>query len=139
MERILLVDDEEGIRIVWKRFHDVVEPVFRGRLEMDVASTLAQGLERIKETEYDALILDLIVPPMGANDMIQWIYDHADEVKIPIVVLTGDSDVYTRRRCIMAGASDFWLKTDAQERPDLFFKSLYNRYLSTYARQPPTA
>lgn len=135
MKKILLIDDEEGIRIVWKRFHDTAEPVFRGQLEMDVANDLEQGLARISGTDYDAVILDLKFMGEGVEDTITFIFDHAAKLP-PIIVLTGDEDIYVRRRAMIAGASDFWTKTDAQERPDLFFKSVYNQYLKRYAGSP---
>lgn len=138
MNRILLVDDEEGIRMVWKRFHDLAEPVFRGRLEMDVASDLEQGLAKIKATEYDVIILDLKFQGVGADQTISFIFERSHELP-PIIVLTGDEDIYVRRRCITAGASDFWTKVDAQERPDLFFKAVYNCYLKRYASQAHAA
>lgn len=135
MKRLLLVDDEEGIRTVWKRFHDVVEPVFRGQCDLDVAGSLEQGLARMKETEYDAVIFDLKLPPLDAEQVITFIVENANVLPV-ISVLTGDEDINIRRRCILAGAADFWLKHDANTRPDLFFKSLYNEYLKRQFREP---
>lgn len=133
MNRVLLIDDEEGIRLVWKKFHDVTEPVFRGQLDLDVATTLEQGLEKMDKTEYDALILDLTLPPLTPTEVIEFIQNNS--VRLPIIsVLTGDEDIYVRRRCMLAGSADFWLKSDAHRCPDLFFKSLYNEYLKRYVR-----
>ncbi len=129
MNRILLIDDEEGIRIVWKRFHDLVEPVFRGQLEMDVSSDLDQGIERMRERAYDIIILDLKFQGVGGDKTIDWIFTNSERMP-PIVVLTGDTDIWTRRRCMMAGASSFWMKMDATDNPDLFFKDVFNRYLA---------
>lgn len=134
MRKILLVDDEEGIRIVWKKFHDVVDPVFRGQCDMDVANDLEQCLARMQGAEYDAIILDLSLKPRTSDEVISFIFENSAEFP-PIIILTGDDDIFTRRRCMMAGAADFWLKSDANERPDLLFKSLYNQYLRRhYAR-----
>lgn len=127
-----MIDDEEGIQIVWKRLHDCAEVVFRGQLEMDVASDLVQGMTKIKKNGYDAVILDLTLDVSGAERTITFIAEHAEELP-PIIVLTGLEDIQVRRRCMMFGASDFWTKTDAQERPDLFFKAVYNQYLRRYA------
>jgi len=139
MKRILLIDDEEGIRIVWKRFHDLAEPVFRGQLEMHVASDLEQGLERLKSGEYDIVILDLELGDSPQLQTISYIFEHAEELP-PVIVLTGDEDIYVRRRCMIAGAADFWIKGDATENPDLLFKSIYNEYLKRYAsRTDPAA
>lgn len=133
MKKLLLIDDEEGIRTVWKRFHDIAEPVFRGELEMDVASDLAQGIEKIQAEKpgYDAIVLDLKFKGAGSDDTITWIAGNANSLP-PIIIMTGDPDIFVRRRCMMFGAADFWLKSDAAERPDLFFKAVYNQYLKRY-------
>lgn len=133
MKRILLIDDEEGIRIVYKRFHDITEPVFRGQLDMDTAPDLEQGIQKIKTTEYDIIILDLTFKGKGHDETTSWIAENSESLP-PIIILTGDTDIWTRRRCIAAGASDFWIKVDAAEHPDLFFKAVYNRHLARYAR-----
>lgn len=131
MKKILLVDDDEGIRITWKKFHDYAEPVFRGQLDMDVASDLEAMKERMRHAKYDVIILDLKFVGHGAEDTMAFIAANVEAFP-PIVVLTGDSDIWVRRRCMMLGASSFWLKLDAAERPDLFFKDVYNRYLYKY-------
>lgn len=134
MRKLLLIDDEEGIRTVWKRFHDYAEPVFRGQLEMEVAGSLDQGLDKMLSTQYDAVLLDLTLPPMAKEDVIAWIKENHAKMP-PIIVLTGAEDVAVRRQCMIAGAASFWTKLDAQEKPDLFFKSVYNRYLARYASE----
>jgi len=93
---------------------------------------LEQGKARMKGTLYDAIILDLKFKGQGSEDTISFIAENAS-VLPPVIVLTGDTDIYVRRRCMLAGAADFWLKDDASSRPDLFFKAIYNRYLTRYA------
>lgn len=137
MNRILLIDDEEGIRSLWKQFHDTAEPIFRGQLEMDVANDLEQGKEKIATVDYDVVIADLKFKGHGADITITWIVEEHDRLP-PVVVLTGDEDIYIRRRCMIGGASDFWLKLDAAARPDLFFKAVYNQYLRRYESKFPT-
>lgn len=116
--------------MIWKRFHDTAEPVFRGQLEMDVANDLEQGIAKMKNSKYDAIILDLKFQGKGADDTITFISEHSEDKNMPpIIVLTGDEDIFVRRRAMLAGASGFWTKIDAQDRPDLFFKAVYNQYL----------
>lgn len=136
MNKLLLIDDEEGIRLVYKRFHDLLEPVFRGQLEMDVASDFEQGKHRIATTVYDAIICDLKFKGQGSEETTSWLFENADKLP-PVIILTGDVDIWTRRRCMMAGAASFWIKMDAAEYPDLFFKDVFNRYLARlYATTP---
>lgn len=132
MKRLLLIDDEDGIQEIWKRWHDVLEPTFQGECGLDTASDLETGLARLSGTKYDAVILDLSLPPKTPDEVISFIFERAAELP-PIIVLTGDENVWTRRRCIMAGAAGFFTKHAANLVPNLFFKEIYNEYLKRYA------
>lgn len=133
MKRILLIDDEEGIRIVWKKWHDVMEPTFRGQCEMDTAKSLKEAKEMMAKNEYDALILDLTMPPDGQDGIMSWIAETTPDPKVaPIIILTGDEDIWVRRRCMLMGAAQFFTKSDAEKFPNLFFKVIYNEYLKRY-------
>lgn len=108
---------------------------------METASSLAEGITKMDSEQYDVVITDLKFEGHGGEETISWLADNQGKLP-PIIVLTGDDDIFIRRRCMMFGANDFWTKTDAQERPDLFFKSVYNRYLANYpdknvVQEPP--
>lgn len=138
MNRILFADDMADEHTLWKRFHGdlerEVDKVFMGQCGLDTVFTFDEVLKRLDETEYDALILDLVIPPGGVNEGVEFIAEHAK--KLPIIVLTGHEDIFVRRRCIVAGAAAFWTKKDAQRVPDIFFKCVYNEYVKRYV---PTA
>lgn len=132
MRRILLIDDEEGIRMAWGKWHDVQEETFRGQLSMETATSLIESEALIAKESFDVIILDLNLDIDGAEKSISWVANNHARLA-PIVVLTGDEDIFIRRRCMMLGAAQFFTKTDAQAFPNLFFKILYNEYLKRYA------
>lgn len=132
MKRLLLIDDEAGIRETWGRFHEIMEPTFRGECEMDTASDLMEGVQKTESTHYDVVILDLHLPPLKNDAVVKFIESSHGKLP-PIIVLTGDQNVWTRRQCMLAGAQDFWLKSDAMQFPNLFFKAVYNVYLRAKA------
>lgn len=128
MRKILLVDDEDGIRTLWTRLHDTMDETFRGQCEMETAADLERAKYKLAHSTYDAVILDLSMPPEGRDGIISWLYSAAPALP-PVVVLTGSDDIFVRRRCMMAGAANFITKNDAVAFPNLFFKMLYNEYL----------
>lgn len=132
MKRLLLIDDEAGIRETWARLHAIMEPTFRGQCAMDTASDLAEGIQKVEQNHYDAIILDLHLPPIPSEGVVKFIESSHPKLP-PIIVLTGDHNVQVRRQCILAGAQDFWLKSDAMQFPNLFFKAVYNVYLRAKA------
>jgi len=138
MNRILLVDDDSGIHELWRRFHDVMEPTFRGTCALDCASSLPEAISRMETTKYDAIILDLALPPMGPEEVTHWIANNAERLP-PIIVITGNTDPMMRQRCIASGACHYFTKEDAQSFPHLFFKILYDEYLKSYATKGKAA
>lgn len=138
MRRILLIEDDSGVRELWERFHGVMEPTFRGQCEMDLAIDLEQGKARIAGTKYDAIILDLTLPPLGKDEVLSWLFENTHELP-PVIVLTGSEEVNIRMRSINAGAAQFFTKADAIQFPNLFFKILYNEYLKRIYAAPRTS
>lgn len=134
MTRILYADDSSEQHELWNRFHEQIEKAFQGQCGLDAAFSFAETLEKLASKEYDALILDLVIPPGGVDEGVKFIETH--HAKLPIIALTGHEDIFIRRRCMIAGAADFWTKRDAQMVPDVFFKCLYNQYVKRYAAAP---
>lgn len=136
MKRLLLIDDENGIRVAWKTFHDITDRTYRGQCGLDTADTLREGEDMLAAEKYDAIILDLKLPPLTEEEVIQWIAkEHAT---LPVImVFTGYEDPSLRDRCLAAGASGFFTKHDALSFPNLFFKEIYNEWFKRKSRNSP--
>ncbi|MEN6614946.1 MAG: response regulator [Syntrophorhabdus sp.] len=57
-QRILVVDDEENIRLLFK------EELEEEGYEVDTASNGLEALEKIKESDFDVIVLDIKMPVM---------------------------------------------------------------------------
>ncbi|MHB8110844.1 MAG: response regulator [Syntrophorhabdaceae bacterium] len=57
-QRILVVDDEENIRLLFK------EELEEEGYEVDTASNGLEALEKIKASEFDVIVLDIKMPVM---------------------------------------------------------------------------
>lgn len=78
---ILLVEDDEQIR-------EVVADYFQGkekRFVVDLAKTGTEGLQRIREREYDLLLLDVMLPGMSGFSLIRELRRRS---KAPVIFLT---------------------------------------------------
>ena len=81
MTRIIIIDDEEDIRIVLK------EIFVRAGFDVDVASDGAEGMNLIRETGADLVITDIIMPGV---DGVQTAYDIRMEFpNTKIIVMSG--------------------------------------------------
>jgi len=79
--KILIVDDEEGIR-------SAIERWFRLRgFDVDEAAGGEEAVEKCRETPYNAITMDLDMPGMGGLEAIEALRKF--QPKVPIIVLTG--------------------------------------------------
>ena len=98
MRRILLIDDDALLAAPLATFF--------GRFEfaLDAAVRPSAGLEMLRGTAYDAVILDVMLPEMDGFELCRTIRRESD---IPIVMLTARGDVMDRVVGLEIGADDY--------------------------------
>jgi DNA-binding NarL/FixJ family response regulator len=104
--RILLADDHDLIR-------DTIEEFLKRlaeNLQVDHAATLSQALGVVRRAgDLDLILLDLRMP--GMNGLAGLKAVQAESGRIPIVILSGETDLDTIRSALQAGAAGFVPKT----------------------------
>jgi DNA-binding response OmpR family regulator len=80
MKRILVVDDEEGIRQLYK------EELEDEGYEVELAERGEEALEKISKAKPDAVILDLRMPGMGGLEVLERIREQDKD--LPVVICT---------------------------------------------------
>ena len=74
------------------------------------------GLKLIDENEFDMALIDLRMPGMDGITAIKHIRARNDaKAKLPIIVVTADTAVDLRERCIAAGADEVLFKPVAMD------------------------
>jgi two-component system, OmpR family, KDP operon response regulator KdpE len=101
MESVLVVDDNLSIQKLVS-----VNLQARG-YAVDVVGTGEEALRRFKDSTYDLVILDLILPGMSGIDVLSLIRQLSD---VPIVVLSAREDEDLKVRALDAGADDYVTK-----------------------------
>jgi len=100
--RVLLVEDEA----------DLVRSMRKGLSEqsyaVDVAMTGAAALERVATNPYDAIVLDVMIPPPDGIEVCRRLRDGG--VTSPIMMLTARDAVDDRIRGLDSGADDYLVK-----------------------------
>jgi len=81
-KRVLVVDDEVAIARL------VALIVGEMGCEVDTANNGAEALQRISQNKPDLIILDLIMPVMTGEEVIQEVQGNPDLADIPIVLLS---------------------------------------------------
>jgi signal transduction histidine kinase len=108
VSRILVVDDELGIREGCRR---ALTP--QG-FEVDVAENAAVGLRKLRETPFDVLLLDVMMPGMSGLEMLEQVRQFAPE--LIVIIITGYATIEMAVKAIQQGAQDFIAKPFTAER-----------------------
>jgi DNA-binding response OmpR family regulator len=83
--RVLVVDDEPAIRAL------VAKIVERAGHPVDTARDGAEAIEKIEQTQYSVVVLDLMMPNIDGYGLIQHLKARAGVKPAVIVVSAGDS------------------------------------------------
>ncbi len=100
--RLLVVDDEVKLASVLRR------QLQRQGVGVDIASTGEQALALAAVTDYDAIVLDLMLPGLDGFEACRRL--RADGIWAPTLMLTARNDVEDRVRGLDSGADDYMTK-----------------------------
>ncbi|HQY07320.1 MAG: response regulator transcription factor [Burkholderiales bacterium] len=98
MPRILLIDDDEHLAAPLAAY------LQRYDFALDSALRPSLGLEKLRERDYDAAILDVMLPEMDGFALCREIRRGSD---LPILMLTARGDVMDRVIGLELGADDY--------------------------------
>lgn len=105
MNKVLVVDDEfyfrQGFKkmIPWGKYgYEVYAEAKNGKEALDIISA----------SKPDLLFLDISMPIMNGIELMKYLYEN--EIKIPVVLLTGYSEFEYAKQAIKYGASEYLLK-----------------------------
>jgi CheY-like chemotaxis protein len=101
-QRILIVDDEELQRMTMK------SRLQSAGYTVETASSGEEGLDRMKESTFDIILLDIRMPGIDGIETLNRItrtYPHSE-----VVMMTGFADFITAVECLKSGARDYLVK-----------------------------
>ena len=101
MKKILVVDDEEKIRLIIKKYAE-----FEG-YEITEASNGMEAIEACKNADFDLIILDVMMPELDGFSACKEIKKIKD---IPIIMLSARGEEYDRIHGFESGVDDYVVK-----------------------------
>ena len=102
--RVLIVDDIEENRDLLSRY---LKPVGH---EVSLASTGIMALDMVAQAQFDIILLDIIMPDMNGLEVLEALKADDQHRQIPIIVISGLSQIDAVASCIAAGAEDYLTK-----------------------------
>ncbi|MFD2517990.1 sigma-54-dependent transcriptional regulator [Salinimicrobium flavum] len=101
MPKILLIEDEAAIRRVLTKI--LTEE--NGTYEVEEAADGLEGIEKIRENEYDLVLCDIKMPKMDGVEVLDAVKKLKPE--IPMVMISGHGDLDTAVQTMRMGAFDY--------------------------------
>ena len=98
LAHILMVDDDDGIRSLVKKYLN------ENNYLVTTANSAEDASEKIKIVKFDLIILDIMMPGKSG---LEFIKDHKDYLDTPIVLLTAKGEANERVQGLESGADDY--------------------------------
>ena len=112
MNKILIIDDDKELCALIKR------SVQEENIEADFCNAGKEGLQKLREQEYQLVVLDVMMPGMDGFETLEEI---RKEYSLPILMFTSKNDSISKVRGLRAGADDYLTKPfdmpGKQQRP----------------------
>lgn len=103
--RVLIVDDDESIRLLLGRILESVPA-----LELTLADGCEEALQLAAERAYDLILLDLLMPGIGGIEVLNRIRNSSPNKKTAVIIISVMSDADTKIVCKSLGISDYLVK-----------------------------
>ena len=100
--RILIVDDEEGIRLT------LAQALCLDGYSVEAAADGQEALERLAAASYDVILLDLWMAPVDGLEVLQSV--RAKDPRAVVIMLTGQGTLDSALGALRLGAFDYLLK-----------------------------
>ena len=119
MNKILIIDDDRELCALIKR------SVQSENIEADFCTAGKEGLQKLKEQEYQLVVLDVMMPGMDGFETLEEI---RKENSLPILMFTSKNDSISKVRGLRAGADDYLTKPFDMDELIARIASLIRRY-----------
>ena len=122
MKKLLLVEDDNDIR------HIYIQTFKASGYDVDFAVDGAEALDKVKEQQFDLILLDVILPKINGIDVLkQCRVDSSTAKSTPIFLLTnmGQQDILNQAKRL--GVNGYFIKamyrpSDLVEKVDEYFQ-----------------
>ena len=115
---ILMVDDDEGIRLLVKKYLN------ENKYLVTTSDSAEDASEKVKIIKFDLIILDIMMPGKSG---LEFIKDHENLLETPIVLLTAKGEAKERIEGLEIGADDYLPKPFEPKELILRIQNILNK------------
>lgn len=103
--RILLIDDDQGIREVASTVLEMV-----GGYNVDTAASGLEGVEKARTGQPDAIVLDVMMPGLDGPETFALLRKDSETCNVPVILLTAKTQAADRSRFASLGVAGMLAK-----------------------------
>jgi len=103
--KVLIVDDEESMRLILGRTVEAVPNV-----EITLAGTCEEALQLAASRVFDIILLDLLMPGIGGIAVLKAVRSSPRNKTTPVIIVSVMADEDTKNVCRSMGISDYVVK-----------------------------
>jgi len=104
-KKILMIEDEEVfIDIFGKKLE-------QAGFEITFAKNGAWGVKEALANRYDLFLIDMVMPAMSGEEIVEKLKMEEETRNVPIVVLSASVDEETQKKVVEMGVAAFFVKT----------------------------
>ena len=115
---VLVVDDDEGIRSLVKKFLN------KKNYLVTTASNAENAYEKLKIIKFDLIILDIMMPGKSG---LEFLNEYKKNINTPVILLTAKGEPNERIEGLEMGADDYLPKPFEPKELDLRIKNIINK------------
>ena len=115
---ILVVDDDEGIRSLVKKFLN------EKKYLVTTANNAEDAFEKIKIIKFDLIILDIMMPGKSGLDFLN---EYKKDINTPVILLTAKGEPNERIEGLETGADDYLPKPFEPKELDLRIRNIISK------------
>ena len=109
--KVLIVDDEESMRLILGRTVEAVPDV-----EITLAGTCEEALQLAGSRSFDIILLDLLMPGIGGIAVLKAVRSSSRNKATPVIIVSVMADEDTKNVCRSMGISDYVVKPIVREQ-----------------------
>lgn len=117
MPKVLLVEDDESLRILYSR------SLRHKKFDVETAADGADALVKVGIYMPDVVVLDIMMPEINGIEVLKILKSDPEFKKIPILMLSTASEINIIKECLEIGARGYILKGGS---PDEIAKKINN-------------
>ena len=119
---ILLVDDDEGIRLLVKKYLN------ENNFLVTTSDSAEDASEKVQIIKFDLIVLDIM---MSGKSGLDFINEHKKDLDTPILLLTAKGEASDRVAGLELGADDYLAKPFEPKELTLRIKNILNKTIKT--------